>query len=325
MEKLADKVWMNGELVAWEEATIHISSHVIHYGSSVFEGIRCYETPKGARIFRLRDHMRRLFDSARIYRMDIPHTLASLSDAILETIRANKFKACYIRPIIYRGYDTLGVNPKPCPVDTAIMLWEWGKYLGDEALEQGVDVKVSSWTRVAPNTLPALAKASANYANAGLIKMEAIADGYAEGIALDTQGYVSEGSGENIFLVRNGVIYTPPLAASILSGITRDSVITLARKLGYTVKEELIPRELLYIADELFFVGTAVEITPIRSVDRMQIGHGRRGPITESIQRAFFAAINGDAPDTERWLTYVYKEEAALREPAAVGNASTGR
>ena len=309
------RIWMNGSLVNWGDAKIHIASHVIHYGSGVFEGARCYATPKGSACFRLDAHVERLLNSAKIYRMDTPHTDATLRDAILDTIRANEFKACYIRPIIYRGYEALGVNPFPCPVDVAIVLWEWGKYLGEDALEKGVDVRVSSWTRMAPNTLPSLAKSSANYANSSLIKMEAVADGYAEGLALDSFGYISEGSGENVFLVRNGIIYTPPITASILPGITRDSVITLARDLGYRVREEMLPRELLYIADEVFFAGTAVEITPVRSVDKLQVGNGRRGPVTEALQRAFFDVINGEVPDTHTWLTYVYPAEAALREP----------
>jgi branched-chain amino acid aminotransferase len=215
-------------------------------------------------------------------------------------------KACYIRPLVYRGYAQLGVNPFPCPIDVAIMLWEWGAYLGSEALEQGVDVKVSSWRRMAPDTFPSLAKTSANYANAQLIKMEAIVDGYAEAVALDNMGFVSEGSGQNIFVIRDGIIYTPPRAASILPGITRDSIITIARELKFDVREEVIPREMLYIADELFFAGTAVEITPIKSVDRIPIGAGARGPITEQIQQAFFGIINGDRPDTHGWMTSVY-------------------
>jgi branched-chain amino acid aminotransferase len=317
------KIWMNGSLVDWADAKIHVASHVIHYGSGVFEGARCYATPKGSACFRLDTHVERLLNSAKIYRMDTPHTRATLEDAILDTIRANEFKACYIRPIIYRGYDTLGVNPFPCPVDVAIMLWQWGKYLGDAALEQGVDAKVSSWTRASANSFPSLAKSSANYANSGLIKMEAIADGYAEGIALDSSGYISEGSGENIFLIRNNTIYTPPVSAAILPGITRDSVITLAHDMGYTVREEMLPREMLYISDEVFFVGTAVEVTPVRSVDKRQVGNGRRGPITEAIQRAFFDVINGEVPDTHGWLTYVYPAEAALREPAGAVGAKT--
>ena len=307
------KIWMNGRLVDWNDATIHIGSHVIHYGSGVFEGARCYATPKGSACFRLDSHMRRLKDSARIYRMDYPLDLSGWMNAVLDTIRANEMKACYIRPLIYRGYDTLGVNPLHCPVDATIMLWEWGAYLGAEALEQGVDVKVSSWSRMAPNTLPAMAKSTANYANSALIKMEALADGYSEGIALDVFGNVSEGSGQNIFLVRDGQVYTPPVGSSILAGITRDSVITLAKDLGYTVTETVVPREALYTADEVFFVGTAAEVTPVRSIDKLTIGAGRRGPVTAALQRQFFDVINGNVPDTHGWLTYVYPEESALR------------
>jgi branched-chain amino acid aminotransferase len=311
-------IWMNGKLVDWKDATIHIASHVIHYGSGVFEGARCYSTPKGSACFRLDAHLRRLEHSSKIYRMSYPLDLAGWQNAVLDTIRANAMKACYIRPIMYRGYDSLGVNPLSCPVDAAILLWEWGAYLGQEALEEGVDVKIASWSRMAPNTLPAMAKSSANYANSGLIKMEAIADGYAEGIALDVYGNVSEGSGQNIFLVRDGVVYTPSIGSSILGGITRDSVMTLARDLGYTVTETVIPREALYIADEVFVVGTAAEVTPIRSIDKITIGGGRRGPVTEALQRAFFDTINGEVPDTHGWLTFVYPEEATLRAPAKI-------
>jgi len=304
---------MNGKLIEWKDATIHLASHVIHYGTAVFEGARCYATPRGSACFRLDAHMRRLQHSAKIYRMDYPLDLAGWQAAVLDTIRANTMKACYIRPIVYRGYEALGVNPLPNPVDAAIILWEWGAYLGKDALEEGCDVKVSSWARMAPNTLPALAKSSANYANAALIKMEALADGYNEGIALDVNGNVSEGSGQNIFIVRDGVVMTPPLASSILGGITRDSIMTLARDLGFPVQEAVIPREALYIADEVFLVGTAAEVTPIRSIDKIQIGSGRRGPITETLQSAFFDVINGEEPDSHGWLTYVYEEEAALR------------
>jgi branched-chain amino acid aminotransferase len=303
------KIWMNGKLVEWKDATIHIASHVIHYGSGVFEGARCYDTPRGSACFRLDAHMRRLFDSAKIYRMEPQFDLAAMTEAVLETIRANEFKACYMRPIVYRGYNALGVNPFPCPVDAAILLWEWGAYLGQDALHDGVDVRVSSWSRSAPNTLPTLAKTSANYANSQLIKMEAVVEGYHEGIALDTFGYLSEGSGQNLFVVRDNIVYTPPLTASILPGITRNSVLTLARELGFRVREEMLPRELLYIADEAFFAGTAVEITPIRSVDKMPVGNGRRGPITEAIQTAFFDIINGEAPDRHGWLTFAYPGE----------------
>ena len=258
--------------------------------------------------------MQRLINSAKIYRMEYPLDLAGWRDAVLETIRVNEMKACYIRPLMYRGYETLGVNPLGNPVDAAIMVWEWGAYLGQEALEQGVDMKISSWSRMAPNTLPAMAKSTANYANSALIKMEALADGYSEGIALDVNGNISEGSGQNVFMVRDGVIYTPPLSASILGGITRDSIMTLARDLGFQVTETDLPRESLYIADEVFCVGTAAEVTPIRSVDKITIGAGRRGPITEALQRAFFDVINGEVADTHGWLTYVYPEEAALRD-----------
>ena len=309
------KIWMNGQLIDWKDATIHVASHVIHYGSGVFEGARCYATPKGSACFRLGPHMRRLMQSATIYRMEYPLDLAGWENAVLDTIRANDFKSCYIRPLIFRGYETLGVNPLTCPVDACILLWDWGAYLGQDALENGVDVKVSSWNRMAPNTFPAMAKSTANYANAALIKMEAVADGYSEGIALDVAGHISEGSGQNVFIVRDGHIYTPSLASSILGGITRDSIMTLARGLGYTVTETTLPRESLYLADEVFFVGTAAEVTPIRSVDKITIGAGRRGPVTEAIQRAFFDVINGEVPDTHGWLTYVYPQETDLRAP----------
>ena len=299
------KIWLNGSLVEWKDAKIHIASHVIHYGSGVFEGARCYGTPKGSACFRLGAHIKRLYNSARIYRMEYRLGAEAFEQAVLDTLRANPFKSCYIRPIIYRGYEALGVNPLPCPVDAAILLWEWGAYLGAEALEKGVDVRVSSWARSAPNTFPSLAKSCANYANSQLIRMEASMDGYAEGVALDTFGFLSEGSGENVFVVRDGVISTPPATASILPGITRDSVITIARDLGYEVREELLPREVLYVADEVFFAGTAVEITPIRSVDRITIGCGKRGPVTEQIQGTFFGIIDGSRADTRGWLTYV--------------------
>ena len=315
------KIWMNGKLVEWKDATIHVASHVIHYGSGVFEGARCYATPRGSACFRLDAHMRRLQHSMKIYRMEYPLDLSGWIDAVTTTIRTNQMKACYIRPIVYRGYETLGVNPFTCPVDAAIILWEWGTYLGQEALELGVDVKVATWSRVAPNTLPAMAKSSANYANSGLIKMEAITDGYAEGIALDVYGNVSEGSGQNLFIVRDGELYTPALGSSILGGITRDSIITLAREHGLKVTETTIPREALYIADEVFFVGTAAEVTPIRSIDKIEVGGGRRGPITERLQRAFFDVINGEVPDRHGWLTYVYQDEALRRAPQSAVEA----
>ncbi len=299
------KIWMNGKLVDWKDATIHVASHVVHYGSAVFEGARCYETAKGPACFRLDAHMRRLFDSARIYRMEPPWDQQTLTDAVIDLIKVNKFQACYIRPLVYRGYDSLGVNPGPCPIDVAIMLWDWGAYFSQEALEQGLDVTVSTWARNAPNTTPAMAKSVANYANAQLIKMEAMAEGYGEGIALDTSGNVSEASGANIFLVRDGIIFTPPIGNSVLAGITRDSVITLAKELGFEVREQTIPREMLYIADEVFFCGTAAEVTPIRSVDRVTVGRGRRGPITQALQERFYQVVTGQAEDKWGWLQYL--------------------
>ena len=300
------KIWMNGSLVDWKDAKIHVGSHIVHYGSGVFEGARCYDTLGGPACFRLDAHIRRLQDSARIYRMEPKYSGQELTDAIFETINANGFRACYIRPIVYRGYDSLGVNPLPCPVDVAIMVWEWGAYFTKEAIEEGLDVKISTWARNAPNTTPAMAKSVANYANAQLIKMEAIAEGYAEGIALDTYGNLSEGSGQNVFMVRDGVIFTPPVGNSVLWGITRDSVMTIARELGFDVREQTLPRETLYIADEVFFVGTAVEVTPIRSVDRVKVGRGRRGPVTEAIQQRFFQIVKGELPDTHGWLQFVH-------------------
>jgi len=306
-----EKIWHNGRFIRWDEATIHVLSHVVSYGSSVFEGIRCYATPAGPAIFRLREHVRRMMDSAKIYRMDnLGYSAGQLAEAMLELVRVNGMDACYIRPIAIRAYGEMGVNPLKNPIDVYIACWSWGKYLGEEALAEGVDVCVSSWTRIAPNTLPALAKAGANYMNSQLIKMEAIANGYSEGIALDAAGYVSEGSGENIFVVRDGQIHTPPLGASVLPGITRDTVLTLARKSGIPTVETIVPREMLYIADEVFFSGTAAEITPIRSIDRIPIGKGRRGPITEKLQKEFFAIINGAAPDRHGWLSPVHAPAA---------------
>ncbi|WP_322816412.1 branched-chain amino acid transaminase [Chloroflexus sp.] len=299
-----DYIWFNGELVEWDKATVHVLSHAIHYGTSFFEGIRCYETPQGPAIFRLTPHMQRLIDSAKIYRTTIPYTLDQLVAAVKETVRANRLRSGYIRPVVFRGYGEIGVNPLNNPVEVAIATIEWGKYLGAEAMEQGVDVCISSWNRFAPNTMPALAKAGGNYMNSQLIKMEAIANGYAEGIALDADGHISEGSGENLFLVRNGVVYTPPLTSSILSGITRDTVMTLLREMGVEVREQVLPREMLYLADELFFTGTAAEITPIRSVDRIPIGTGRRGPITAAVQEVFFGIVQGERPDRYGWLEY---------------------
>ncbi len=300
------KVWMNGKLVPWNEANIHIASHVIHYGSCLFEGFRAYETPKGTVIFRLDAHIRRLYNSCKMYRMEIPYTMKEFMQAVIETIKANHLKSsCYIRPIVYRGYGKLGVDPFPNPVDCAILVWEWGSYLGEQALESGVDVKISSWQRMAPNTFPALAKSGANYMNSQLIKMEALVDGYVEGIALNVRGHISEGSGENIFIIIDDTIHTPPLSASILPGITRDTVIRLTQDLNIPFVEETIPREMLYISDEVFFTGSAAEITPIRSIDKIKIGNGKRGPITKNLQDEYFAYIDGDRGDKYHWLTYI--------------------
>ncbi|HLX13344.1 MAG TPA: branched-chain amino acid transaminase [Bacteroidota bacterium] len=302
-----EKIWMNGKLVNWNDAQIHVLSHVVHYGSSWFEGIRCYDTKKGSAVFRLDKHLERLYDSTKIYHAEIPYTKKQLEDAILETIRVNKMKKCYIRPIVYRGYGDVGVNPMNNPVDVAIAVWEWGKYLGKEALEKGIDVCVSSWTRPAPNTLPTIAKAGGNYLNSQLIKVEAIKAGYVEGISLDVSGHVSEGSGENVFIVKNGDVHTPPLTSSILPGVTRSSVITLLKERNFNVIEAPVAREMLTIADEIFFTGTAAEITPIHSVDRYVIGEGKPGPITKEVQKAFFDVVEG-GNDKWGWLKFVYND-----------------
>jgi branched-chain amino acid aminotransferase len=305
------KIWHNGQFIAWNDAKIHVLSHVVSYGSSVFEGIRCYETNNGPAIFRLSEHMRRMIDSAKIYRMEIPYTADQLNEAAVELVRENNLASCYIRPIVLRGYGVIGVHGGKNPIETYMACWEWGKYLGDEALSSGVDVCISSWNRIAPNTLPALAKAAGNYCNSQLIRMEADSNGYAEGIALDQQGYISEGSGENIFVIRDGKMLTPPLGASVLPGITRDSILKLAESLDIPIVETIIPRELLYIADEVFFTGTAAEITPIRSVDRVKVGEGRRGPVTERLQKEFFGIVNGTTADRFGWLTPVKSREFA--------------
>jgi len=299
------KIWMDGEIVPWAEATVHIMSHVLHYGSSVFEGIRCYKTPQGPAIFRVAEHVKRLFDSARIYNMHPDYTHQEIIDAMRDLVRANGLESCYLRPVVYRGLGTPGVNPMGSPVCTSIVCWDWGKYLGDHSVDQGVDVCVSSWMRFAPNTIPAMAKSSANYMNGQLIKMEAVRNGYAEGIAVDTRGFLSEGSGENLFAVRNEIAYTPPVSASILPGITRETVIRLLREDGVQVVEDNIPREMLYIADELFFTGTATEVAPIRSVDRTLVGSGEAGPITRRVQKRFLDIVQGKVADTHGWLTLV--------------------
>jgi branched-chain amino acid aminotransferase len=300
-------IWFNGKLIPWEQATVHVLAHALHYGSSVFEGVRAYETPKGVAIFRLREHTQRLFDSAKIHRIVLPFQPEQINEACRQTVAANALaRGAYIRPIAFRGYGEIGVAPKiDPPVDVAIAAWEWGKYLGKESEEAGVDVCISSWQRVAPNTIPALAKAGGNYVSSQLISQEAKRLGFAEGIGLAPDGTVSEGAGENLFMVKDGVLYTPALAHSVLGGITRDTVMRLARERGIEIREIAIPREMLYIADELFFTGTAVEVTPIRSVDRLTIGAGRRGPVTETLQKAFFGLFTGATPDKWGWLDYV--------------------
>jgi branched-chain amino acid aminotransferase len=298
------KIWHNGKLIDWDDAKIHVLSHVVNYGSSIFEGIRCYHPPSGPAIFRAPEHIQRLLDSARIYRMDVDFTRDDLVAAMVNLVKVNGAWPCYIRPIVLRGYGEVGVNPFNSPTEVYIVNYSWGKYLGTDA-EQGVDVCVSSWTRIAPNTLPAMAKSGANYMNSQLIKMEAIMNGYVEGIALDVNGFVSEGSGENIFLVRQGKLFTAPLGNSVLPGITRDSVLQLARELGIPVVEQVIPREMLYIADELFFTGTAAEITPVRSVDKISVGKGITGPVTKQLIREFYGIIRGETPDRFGWLTPV--------------------
>lgn len=309
------KIWMSGKWVDWDDAKIHILSHVAHYASSVFEGIRCYDTARGPAIFRLDEHLDRLMYSAKIYRMELPFTRERIREICLEIVAINEIKECYLRPLIYRGYENLGVNPFGSPVEVAVAAFPWGKYLGEDALVKGVPVKISSWWRFAPNTLPAMAKASANYMNSQLMKMEALVDGYSEAIALDVSGFVSEGSGQNVFAVVKGEVLTPPLASSVLAGITRDSVMVLARELGLPVRESVIPREMLYVADELFFTGTAVEINPITSVDRITVGSGERGPITKSIQDAFFGIVRGQTADRHGWLTPIPQTAGASTAP----------
>ena len=308
-----DKIWHNGKWIQWDDAKIHVLSHVVSYGSAVFEGIRCYETKQGPAIFRLREHMQRLINSGKIYRMELPFSVEDFSNAACELVRLNNMKSCYVKPMVMRGYGEVGVNPLNSPIEIYMACWAWGAYLGPDALTKGVEIGVSSWTRIAPNTLPAMSKAAANYMNSQLIRMEAHFNGYAEGIALDSGGHVSEGSGMNVFLVHDGVLYTPPLATSILPGITRDTIVKIAEDLDIPVKEQVIPREMLYIVDELFFVGTAVEVTPIRSVDHIQIGKGVAGPVTRKIQEEFFGITSGTKPDRHNWLTPINAPVAAAR------------
>src|SRR5215471_21094024 len=298
-----DKIWHNGKLIPWDDACIHVMSHVVNYGSSVFEGIRCYSLPTGPAIFRASEHIQRLLDSARVYRIDVDFTRDEIIAGMIETISVNGVWPCYIRPIVLRGYGEAGVNPFHSPTEVYIINYPWGKYLG--SAEECVDVCVSSWTRLAPNTLPAMSKAGANYMNSQLIKMEAIVNGYVEGVALDVNGFVSEGSGENLFLVHRDKLITAPLSNSILPGITRDSVLQIARDLNLAIVEQMIPREMLYIADEVFFTGTAAEVTPIRSVDKIDVGKGAIGPITKAIQKEFYAIVRGEKSDRHGWLTPV--------------------
>jgi len=306
-------IWMNGQLVEFEKATVHVMTHALHYGSGVFEGIRCYKTRQGSGVFRLPEHLKRLRNSAKIYRMELPFSDAELTQATLTTIQANELEACYIRPLVYRGLGPMGVNPLNAPVETSIAVWPWGRYLGEDAIERGVDVCVSSWRRAAPSTFPATAKATGNYLNAQLIKMEALGNGYAEGIGLDISGHVSEGAGENIFLVKDGALITPPVASSLLAGITRDAILTIASELGIPVREQLVPRGMLYTCEELFFTGTAVEIAPIRSVDRLPVGDGLPGEITRRLIAEFQRIVAGEVPDRHGWLTPVF---VAVRQEA---------
>ena len=300
-----EKIWFNGELIDWKDAQIHVLSHVVHYGSSVFEGLRCYDTESGPAVFRLKDHMKRLKDSAKVYRMDIPYTIEQLCEGVKDTININKIKSCYVRPIAFRGYNELGVYPLNCPIETVIAVWAWGQYLGEDALEQGIDICTSTWRKMAPDTLPNMAKAGSNYMNSQLSKMEATMNGYKESVLLNYAGNVAEGSGENIFLIEDGKIYTPDLGSSVLRGITRDTVMTIAEDLGYEVSQEIISRERMYLADEVFFTGSAAELSPIRSIDQIQIGKGKRGPITKKLQDALFDIINNRVEDEHGWLDFI--------------------
>ncbi len=309
--KASELIWHNGKLIPWTDANLHVMSHVVNYGSSVFEGIRCYQTEKGPAVFRLRDHVARLLDSAKIYRMETDYSIDQLFHATLDLLLANKVYPCYIRPIILRGYGTVGVDPTGSPIEVYVVNYEWGKFLG--GADEGIDVCVSSWNRLAPNTMPTMSKAGANYMNSQLIRMEALVNGYSEGIALDVTGYVSEGPGENVFLVHKDRLYTPPLANSVLPGITRNSVLHIAQDLGIPIHEQAIPRELLYLSEEVFFTGTAAEVTPIRSVDRITVGDGKIGPITRAIRSEFYAIANGTVPDRHGWLTPV-----PVKQPVAV-------
>jgi branched-chain amino acid aminotransferase len=300
-----DKIWMDGELVDWRDAKVHVLSHAVHYGSGVFEGIRAYETSRGAAVWHLEEHLKRLFRSAKLYHMDIPYSVEAITDGVKDVVRANGLNACYIRPLVLRGYGEMGVNPLSAPVNVFIAVWPWGAYLGEDALEQGVRIKISSWRRNSQNSLPAAAKATGQYINSVLAKVESVKAGYDEAIMLNEAGMITDGSGENVFVLRDGVLTTPPIAAGCLDGITRQSVMTIARDLGYEVREENLVRTDLYNADEAFFTGTAAEITPIREVDDRVVGEGHRGPVTKELQGAFFSATKGETERYVSWLTYV--------------------
>jgi branched-chain amino acid aminotransferase len=322
MSKLTptDWIWRDGEFIRWEDANIHVLSHSMQYGSSAFEGIRCYDTPRGPAIFRLDAHLQRLLTSCRIYRMDVAYSLDDLLVACCQLVDKNGLESCYLRPMVMRGYGASSMVPFASPIHVYLPCWPWGAYLGEGALENGVDACVSTWQRVAPNTIPAIAKIAGNYLSGQLIKMEALANGFAEAIALGTDGLLSEGSGQNVFIVAGGTVYTPPINGTLLAGITRDTILSLTADLGIPVKERPIPREMLYGADEVFLTGTASEVTPVRSIDRLAIGRGRRGPVTEQIQRRFLDVVHGRVADGHGWLTYVRDHvEEASRASAAVG------
>ena len=305
----AEWIWMNGQFVPWADATVHVTTHALHYGSSVFEGVRAYATPDGPAVFRLGPHTRRLFNSAKILRVPVPYTEDEINAAIVETIARNGHESCYIRPLIFRGAGPLGLEGRKTPTDVVIFTMEWGRYLGSEAIENGVDVQVSSWRRIAADTFASLAKIGGQYVNSQFVSMEAHDNGFSEGIALDVNGYVSEGAGENIFVIVDNVVYTPGAWSSILMGITRDTALTLLKEMGYEIRFEPIARDMLYLADEIFFTGTAAEITPVRSVDRIAVGSGTRGPITKAVQEAFFAITSGQTPDRFGWLTHVHQQQ----------------
>lgn len=312
-----EKIWHNGKLIPWDQAQIHVMSHVINYGSSVFEGIRCYAPQEGPAIFRLREHMQRLIDSAKIYRIEVDYSLDQLCQAACELVSVNGVWPCYLRPIVMRGYGEAGVNPFNSPTEVYMTNYPWGKYLGKGDVTEGIEACVSSWSRIAPNTMPAMSKAGANYMNSQLIKMEAIVNGYVEGIALDVNGYVSEASGANIFIVRKGKLITPPLGNSVLPGITRDAIITLAQDIGVEVVEQMIPREMLYISDEVFFCGTASEITPIKSIDKISVNGGKTGSVTLALQREFFGIVQGKTKDRHNWFTRV-EVKSHSKQPVGV-------